>query len=303
MTDDLQATIQRWLSLYTELEPSNEMPDWSELMQSLQHTGWQQLPDQHAELLAVMTQESIEFTRFAGHLVHQHQTQEQPELASFFKDFHQHINRLSDDLIVKRWIIPEQLGTLLKTRMWDNSSPFELPWLKAMNGLVENTALELPFNQQSAFREMTQLLHEHQQAVQDYTEHYARINTHALNQLSETIEASEQHISSLRKLHTLWVNAYETSYAERITTKEYQVAHGRISNTFMRLKLWLQEQRNTYLTQMGIATETSLNLAFAKIHTLSKQVRHLESLQQQTTSLHQEIQALKESVLEKRDGN
>ncbi|TVQ72021.1 MAG: hypothetical protein EA373_03330 [Oceanospirillales bacterium] len=298
VTDNLQATIRRWLTQFSDHSPITELPDWSELMQSLQQQGWQELPDQHAELLAVMTQESIEFTRFAGQLLQQH---DQIETASFFKDFHQHINRLSDDLIFKRWLLPEQLGSMIKTRFWDSSTGIEMPWLKMLNGLTNLPELDLPFAQQSAYREFTRLINEHQQAFQDYTNHYSRINSKAINQLSEAIEQSEQQISSLKELHRLWVDAYEISYAERIATQEYQLAHGRISNTLMQLKLWFQGQRNRYLTQLGIASEASLNLAFEKIHALTKQVRQLESLQQQTLSLTRELEAIKQQINPSRD--
>ena len=298
MTDDLQATIRRWLTLFSEHSSSAELPDWSELMQSLQQQGWQELPDQHAELLAVMTQESIEFTRFAGQLLQQ---QDQIETASFFKDFHQHINRLSDDLIFKRWLLPEQLGSLIKTRCWDSSTGIEMPWLKMLSGFTNLPQMDIPFSQQSAHREFTKLINEHQQAFQDYTDHYSHINSKAINQLSEAIERSEQQISSLKELHRLWVDAYEMSYAERVATHEYQLAHGKISNTLMQLKLWFQEQRNRYLTQLGIASEASLNLAFEKIHALTKQVRQLEHLQQQTLSLTRDIEAIKQQLSPSRD--
>ena len=298
MTDDLQATIRRWLTLFSEHSPTAELPDWSDLMQSLQQQGWRELPDQHAELLAVMTQESIEFTRFAGQLVQQ---QDQIEAASFFKDFHQHINRLSDDLILKRWLLPEQLGALIKTRFWDSSSGLEMPWLNMLNGLTQLPNMDLPFAQQTTYRELTLLFSEHQQALQDYTHHYSNINSKAINQLSEAIEKSEQQISSLKQLHRLWVEAYEMCYADCISTQEYQLAHGRISNTLMQLKLWFQEQRNRYLTQLGIASETSLNLAFEKIHALTKQMRQLEQLQQQTKLLADELEQLKQQDNSSRD--
>ena len=293
VTDDLQATIRHWLTLFGKQNPTAELPDWPELMQSLQQQGWNELPDQHAELLTLMTQESIEFTRFADQLLQQ---QGQIETAGFLKDFHQHINRLSDDLIFKRWLLPEQLGSLIKTRFWDSSTGIEMPWLKMLNALPNLPEMDLPFAQQSAYRELTRLINEHQQAFQDYTDHYSRINSKAINQLSEAIERSGQQISSLKELHTLWIDAYELSYAERIATQEYQLAHGKISNTLMQLKLWFQEQRNRYLTQLGIASETSLNLAFAKIHALTKQVRQLEKLQQQTQSLSNELEAIKQQI-------
>lgn len=296
VTDDLNATIRHWLKLYTDQEAAPDMPDWTELMQSLQQTGWQHLPDQQAEILSIMTQESIEFTRFASQLIQQHQQQDTPELASFFQDFHQHINRLCDDFILQRWLLPEQLSRLMKTRPGDTLSGIDQSWFQALDGFLNVTLSELPYVQQASFRDMKKHLHEHHQALMEYTQHYTRINTHALNQLSQTLEAREQPISSLRELHSIWVNAYEVSYAECIATDEYQLAYGRISNTLMQLKLWLQQQRNQYLTQMGIATEASLNLAFEKIHQLSKQVRQLEILQQQTELLHREINQIKNNM-------
>lgn len=296
MTDNLQATIRRWLELYpTQLE-GTELPDWTELMQQLQHTGWQHLPDQHAELLAVMTQESVEFTRFAGLLISQSQQGNPPELASFFTDFHQHISRLTEDWVVKRWQLPEQLGALLRTHSFSDEQFIDHPWIKGMRSFLESSATDLPFNQQKALRDSSQLINEHQQAMQHYSAHYAQINTRALNRLSEHLETNNESISSLKTLHRLWVEAYEASYAEQLATDEYQLAHGRISNTLMQLRLWLQEQRNQQLKLFGIATEASLNLAFEKIHQMSKQLRNLERSQAESSALQDELRQLKEDI-------
>ncbi len=298
VTEDLNATIRRWLSLFSEHSTSAELPDWSDLMLNLQQQGWKELPDHHAELLAVMTQESIEFTRFAGQLI---EKQEQLEVLSFYQDFQKHINRLSDDMILKRWLLPEQLGGLLKTRFWDSSTGIELPWLKILDAFTSAMPNNTPFFQQSSAREITQLLTLHQQALQEYAQHYSSINTQAIQHLSTAIEESEQQIASLRELHRLWVDAYELCYAERIATQEYQLSHGRITNTFMQLKLWFQEHRNRYLSQLGIASEASLNLAFEKIHSLTKQVRHLEKQHQETLKLSNEFERIKQQLAESKE--
>lgn len=296
MTDDLQATIRRWLEHYPGQAEGTELPDWTELMQKLQQTGWQQLPEQHAELLAVMTQESVEFTRFAGLLISQSQREDSPELASFFTDFHQHVSRLTEDWLVKRWQLPEQLGSLLRTHSFNDKQFFDHPWIKGIRGLLETSATELPFNQQKALRDANQLINEHQLALQQYSSQYAQINTRALNRLTEQIEAQNETISSLKALHRLWVEAYESSYAEQLATDEYQLAHGRISNTMMQLRLWFQEQRNLQLKLFGIATETSLNLAFEKIHQLSKQLRQLQRSQIESSELRDELHQLKNAI-------
>lgn len=296
MTDNLQATIRRWLELYPAQLEGTELPDWTELMQKLQQTGWQNLPEQHAELLAVMTQESVEFTRFASLLITQHQQQDPPELASFFTDFHQHISRLTEDWIIKRWQLPEQLGALLRTHSFNDEQFVDHPWMKGMRSLLESSASELPFNQQKALRDSSHLINEHQQALQQYSAHYAQINTRALNRLSQQIEDKGEVISSLKALHRLWVEAYEASYSEQLATEEYQLAHGRISNTLMQLRLWFQEQRNLQLKLFGIATEASLNLAFEKIHQLSKQLRSLERSQAESTGLRDEVRQLKDAI-------
>lgn len=296
MTDNLQATIRRWLELYPNQLEGKALPDWTELMQQLQQTGWQHLPDQHAELLAVMTQESVEFTRFAGHMISQSQQKEPPELASFFTDFHQHISRLTEDWVVKRWELPEQLGALLRTHSFNDEQFIDHPLIKGMRSLLETTASELPFNQQKALRDSSHLINEHQQALRQYSVHYAQINTRALNHLSEQIEAKGEVISSLKALHRLWVEAYEASYAEQLATDEYQLAHGRISNTLMQMRLWFQEQRNQQLKLFGIATEASLNLAFEKIHQMSKQLRNLERSQAESSALQDELRQLKDDI-------
>ncbi|WP_160173668.1 poly(R)-hydroxyalkanoic acid synthase subunit PhaE [Nitrincola sp. A-D6] len=296
MTDDLQATIRRWLELYPNQQADTELPDWTELMQQLQQTGWQHLPEQHAELLAVMTQESVEFTRFAGQLLTQCHKEDAPELAGFFTDFHQHINRLTEDWVIKRWHLPEQLGALLRTHSFNDEQFIDHPWMKGMRSLMEGAPAELPFNQQKALRESGQLLNQHQQALQQYSAHYAQINSRALNRLSEQIETGNGTISSLTALHRLWVEAYEASYAEQLATEEYQLAHGRVSNTLMQLRLWFQEQRNQQLKLFGIATEASLNLAFEKIHQLSKQLRHLQRAQVDSSELRDELRQLKDDI-------
>lgn len=295
VTDDLNATLRRWLELYNQATPSESLPDWSEVMLSMQQQGWQSLPDQQAELLAIMTQESIEFTRFAAELMNQ---QDDAALIRFLTDFHQHINHLSDDWILKRWFLPEQLVGLLKTRIW-NPEQLEAPWQQLTQHLLNLPGMA--FCQQGALRKLQQLTREHFLAVQDYTQHFSQINTQAIHDLSCNIEAAPERASSLKQLHRWWIDAYEGCYRTKMANQDYQLAHGRVSNTFLALKLWLQEQRNLYLTQLGIASETSLNLAFEKIHQLSKQLRKLEQLPQQTAQLANELADLKQQLFNTQD--
>ncbi|EXJ09952.1 poly(R)-hydroxyalkanoic acid synthase subunit PhaE [Nitrincola nitratireducens] len=300
MTDDLHTLIQQWLTMQQQGTVSSDDPllDWSRLMTRLQQSSWEYLPEQHAELISLMTQESIEFTRFASQLILQNHTLQ--DIQGFVKGFKEHISQLSRDWILKRWQIPEQLHALIHTSQLTFQGLGEQPMLQGLNTLLESNAEHLTLKQQRLIREGTQLLYDYQIAFGQYAELFDQINQSAIKGLTDKIDSAPEPINSLKALHEAWTHAYEKEYASVVATEHYQTTYGQISNASFALREFYQTFRNEQLAQIGIASETSLSLAFEHIHRLRKHVRQLEKelsvipeLQRSLSELRLEIDQLR----------
>lgn len=297
MADDLLKMMQQWM---THLENSagtlsDDAPfqTWWQLFQE-QSVG-DRLPQQQAELLALLTRQSLEFTRFGEQLIAQlEQIGAHTEASGLVNQFHNHLRLLTQEWILKRWQLPEQLGALFRTHSFQDDLLLDNPFIHGLKSLLNTPAqLSLHHSLQHRLKAGIDLLIEYEQALRDYSAHYAEINSGATARFLERIEHSDPPIDSLSPLHDLWVDTYESSYAQQIATTEYRDAHGRISNSVMNLRLLLQNLRNTQLQQFGIPNADQLDLIYQRINTQRREIKQLQREVEALSSLRLEMEQLK----------
>ncbi|WP_151704659.1 poly(R)-hydroxyalkanoic acid synthase subunit PhaE [Nitrincola alkalilacustris] len=307
MDNDLLELMRRWLNRPADVTAATDDPDrkaepegdadWQTLLQKLQSQGWSQLPQQQAEVLSLLTRQSSEFTRFAEQLLASlNEKSAELSFAPFFTQFHDHIRRLTNEWLVQRWQLPEQLGSLLRTHSFQDDLLFDNPFINGLKSLLENPVVGTTHQQQSAIKKGVALLLEYQHALSDYSQHYSRINTEALEQMMHEVNQSDSEISTLHELHTLWVNCYESVYAKAISADQYQRAHGRISNAVMQLRKFMQDQRDVQLNAVGLATRQGLNTALERQHKMRKQMKQVRKELNELAVLREEVALLRKEV-------
>lgn len=302
MADDLLKLMQQWLTQMNQGQSPDTAgstgADWSALFNTPPTPPHASVPPQHAELLTLLTRQSIEFTRFAEQMLELlDRSGSKAELSLVLHQFHDHLRRLTQEWILKRWQLPEQLGALFRTHSFQDDLLLDNPFIHGIKSLMNSPALlGLNHQLQQELKTGVELLIEYEQALASYSGHYADINRGATRTFLTAIENASPAITGLGQLHDLWVEAYERCYAAQIHTPEYQDAHGRISNAVMALRLFLQTLRNQQLQQLGIPNSEQLDLLAGRLNTQRKQIKELQRTIQEISSLRAELDALKTHV-------
>lgn len=289
MTDDLEMMIRQWLDICApDMDGKEQLAQWIHLLQGLTPYS-EQFSDPHAALLARMTQQSIEWSRFAQSLMPPASHTEPLSQSHYLEAFQDYMQQQTRLWLLQRWGLPEQFSQLLEQIPQQNPLVFDNPLLKGLNQLLDVSPEKLGRTQHQQFKKTLTLLNEHQTALNAYSQHYQAINQEALSCFHAGLEQEDEPITELESLHRLWTEAYERIYQEHLLSSDYQVCLGRLHNAQLQLRLNIQEQRNLWLSQQGIASEAALNLAFQQLHQLRKQMREMR----------QEMQQLKQQVHEK----
>ncbi|WP_432694907.1 poly(R)-hydroxyalkanoic acid synthase subunit PhaE [Marinobacterium sp. YM272] len=290
MADDLLKLMQQWASYLdkqTRDAPGSATPPW-------QTPDPREAPSApHAELIALLTRQSLEFTRFAEQVIELLEQQaSQTELSALINQFQNHLRELTQEWILSRWQLPEQLGALFRTHSFQDDLLLDNPFIHGLKSLLNTPdQLGLQHSMQKQLQSGVDLLLEYEHALRQYSAHYGEINSAATRSFLDAIENATPPVESLGQLHDLWVETYEQRYAEAIVTNDYRQAHGRISNAVMQLRLFLQQLRNTQLQQLGIPNEVQLE----RIHRqMNEHRRALKSLRRELT----ELSSLKNEVAE-----
>lgn len=307
MAEDLLKLMQQWLAQLDKQAPAAAdealLHSWQQFFGQSAPPGGTALPPQQAEVLALLTRQSVEFTRFANQILEQlDPEQELAELSPIVNAFHDHLRRLTQEWILQRWQLPEQLGALFRTHSFQDDLLLDNPFIHGLKSLLSTPALlGLNHELQQQLRAGVDLLLEYEQALAEYSAHYSDINKGATTAFIARIEASEPAISTLGALHDLWVESYEQRYLQQVHTDTYRQAHGRISNAVMQLRLFLQQLRNQQLQQLGIPNSTQLEQIFQRLNTqrktiktLKREVEQLPDMQQQIDELRAEIKSLRQ---------
>lgn len=299
MADDLLNLMQQWLKcLEQQQERSHETPFTAWQQGQQEHPEADQLPPPQAELLALLTQQSLEFARFAQQLIDQ---LEQPggatELDTLLKLYQEHLRRLTQDWILKHWQLPEQLGALFHTQGFQDDLLLDNPFLRSLKNLLSAPSLPgLQPNLQRMLSTLVERLLEYEQALRDYSACYSEINRRASKDFLAAVEQADPAITSISALHSLWVEVYERCYGAVIATDAYRDAHGRIANAVMALRQSLQQWRDRLLTQFGVPSAVQLEQIHKRLHEQRRQIKTLNRELQELRSLRQEVAQLKQQI-------
>ncbi len=301
MADDLLSLMQQWMKqLEQQRATAGEDPldAWFQMQQALQPLGVDQLPPQQAELVSLLTRQSIEFSRFAEQIISQlEHSGSETELSALLNQFHGHLRRLTQEWILKRWQLPEQLGALFHTHSFQDDLLLDNPFIHGLKSLLNTPSqLGLQHSLQTRLQTGIDLLIEYEQALRDYSAHYSAINTDATRGFLTAIEQADPPIQSIGELHDLWVEAYEQSYADTIASDDYRDAHGRISNAVMSLRRYLQHWRNNQLQQFGIPSAEQLERIHQRLHEQRRQLKALNREVQALRTLRDEVTELKQQL-------
>lgn len=299
MADDLLSLMQQWLKHMEQPQDAppgdNPFNAWFSALQDSQPADSQPLTGVQAELIALLTQQSLEFTRFGQQLLDrlEQQTAMEP-LDALLVPFQEHLSRLTRDWILRRWQLPEQLGALFHTHSYRDDLLLDNPFIHGLKSLLETPAQQgLQRDLQQQLQTLVECLLEYEQALRLYSRHYSEINTTATRRFISAVEQAEPAIESIAPLHALWIDIYEQCYGERIATDAYGDAHGRISNAVMALRQHLQHWRDRLLQQYGIPNATQLERVYRQ---LNEQRRQLKTQDRELRRLQDEIEALKQQI-------
>lgn len=291
MADDLLTLMRQWLeqleqqgSMLKGMDPCHLWPEASA-----------SLPPQQAELVALLTRQSIEFTRFAQQIIVLLETgSAETGLNELLDRFQEHLRTLTQEWILQRWQLPEQLGALFHTHSFQDDLLLDNPFVHGLKSLLDTPSrLGLQQALQQQLRVAVDRLLEYEQALRDYSAHYSAINTAASADFLAAIEASSPPIRSIGQLHDLWVESYESRYSKTIATDGYRDAHGRISNAVTALRQWLQEWRDGLLSQLGIPNGRQLERIHQRLHEQRRQIKALKREIGELQQLRSEVEQLK----------
>ncbi|MEH6578185.1 MAG: poly(R)-hydroxyalkanoic acid synthase subunit PhaE [Amphritea sp.] len=304
MTDDFKAhtdswlteQITRWQALVSGTSTS-QSESWMDLINKYQGASQKDLPQQHAELLNMVSSQSARFTAFAESLLQQQG--KQPQIDSLIEKFQHYMHQQTTDMLSQQWNLPEPLASLLKNQPLSKATLTEGPLREYLEKLALNPEIASPGTGHNPFsqiqiRDGAKALLDYQNALSDYIQQYELIFSKTGEQLKQSLQQDDTSIDSIKQLHNLWVDCYEQAYADTVFTDTYQECHGRVSNTLMQVQKLAQEIRDSKLKEYGFVTQAELNNTLKQQHKMRKQMRQqqtlIDNLQQQLQNLQQELQ-------------
>jgi hypothetical protein len=299
VAEDLLKFMQQWMQ-HIEKDKETGSAENAKNGSFSAFTSGPEIPvsDQHASLVALLTEQSVEFTRFAQQVISYLELHgRQAELSALINVFHDHLRRLTQEWILNRWQLPEQLGALFKTHSFQDDLLLDNPFIHGLKSLLSTPSqIGLSHQIQSQLRQGVELLIEYEQALRDYNRLYSGINQQATSRFLEQIEHCDPPVNTLGSLHDLWVDTYEHAYSKTIATTEYRQAHGRISNAVMGLRQALQQFRNAQLRQFGIPSENQMTLIYQRLNEQRRQIRQLRRDMGDIQALREEVEHLRATL-------
>ncbi|WP_286239083.1 poly(R)-hydroxyalkanoic acid synthase subunit PhaE [Neptuniibacter halophilus] len=261
---------------------------WAEFIARNQETVKQEAPKQFSQLLDILGAQSANFTQYGEELLKQYREGGEQHINDAVQQFQKYMQKQTADALMQQWQFPEQFASLFKTHSFRDDLLFENPFISGMKSLLETPVIGGQRESQEQIREAIRLTLEYQEALQEYVNHYNSINQHAASKMLQILGNSDDKINSLQQLHDIWVDAYESAYADTVFTDAYQRSHGRISNALMQLRKYVQDVRDVHFQSVGLATRKGLDTALQRQHQMRKEQR----------TSHRELQALKQQVNE-----
>ena len=191
------------------------------------------------------------------------------------KQFRDFVQQQTGEALLKQWELPDDVAALFRKNNFHEGMLFQNPYTSGLKNLLDASSAEATHELQKNTRNGIKYLLEYQDSLADYIEQYSQINHHASEALTQELTAGPEAIQTLRGLHNLWVNCYESAYAKCLYTEQYQQSHGKVSNALMRLRQYAQEMRDIQFEAVGLATRKGLDITLQRQHVLRKEMRKL----------------------------
>lgn len=240
-----------------------------------------------AELISRLGSQAEQFRCFGESLLQQAASQ-QP-LNTSLDAFVSYIKQQQNDLLLRRWQLPEPMISLLKGLDLPQSLLAHNPVTDQFKALLSTALPGISHSQRARMLEGAELFSQYQQALADYLAQTDQISLLARDQLRDTLETAQPPISSLTTLHSHWTEHYETAYRDAVFTDGYQQAYGRICNALMKLQVFIQQWRDEQYEQAGLISLPLFDQVLKQQQQLRKQLRQQQRenrhLQQQITEL------------------
>jgi hypothetical protein len=191
------------------------------------------------------------------------------------KQFRDFVHQQTGEALFKQWELPEDVAALFRKNSFHEGMLFENPYTSGLKNILDASSAEATHELQKNTRNGIKFLLEYQDSLADYIEQYSQINQHASKALTQELTEGAEPIQTLKELHNLWVNCYESAYAKCLYTEQYQQSHGKVSNALMRLRQHAQEMRDNQFEAIGLATRKGLDITLQRQHVLRKEMRKI----------------------------
>lgn len=284
MSDDFRTQMEHWLerqqAYWQELAagaaPGETPESWQHLFQEYRQSILQGLPEQQAHLASLLAGQSALFNRYGEQIL---TALKSPSPATQLEEA---IERLVAELqqqasteMLRQWQLPEEILALFRSHSFQDELLFDNPFVAGFKSLLDTPVVGSSQQLQHQAREGMRRLLAFQEALRPFAAQQAAINQQAGKALAEML-TGDLEIDSLADLHALWVDCYESAYAETAFSESYQKTHSDVSNALMRLRQFGQDWRDSHFEAAGLATRQSLNTILERQHALRREVRDLK---------------------------
>lgn len=304
-SDSFNKDAEQWLRDQTERwqkllqgESVAGTPDWEQLFSGPHQDLFRHLGDnlgEHQEaLMQMVSSQSSRFTSFAESLLKQAQRDTdnggQADTDALIDGFRDYLRQQCNELLTQQWNLPEPFASLIKKQSLQPLT--EGPLRQYLEQLATTPDLgNMPFSN-TQIRAVSQAILDYQDALKDYLQQYDLIFDRASEQLKQSLQ-QDTEIDSIKALHNVWVECYESAYANQVFTPQYQTCHGRISNSLMRARKLAFESRDLKLREFGFVTRGELDASLKQQHKmrklLKKQQNEINELQKQVKLLNKHL--------------
>lgn len=273
--ESMQALLEQQQSLFNQWIDEQTTCDTSESATPLHESR------DLARVSAILATQTTEFLQFGQTIINStdknilDSSALKVTIEGPLKQFRDFVQQQTGEALLKQWELPEDVAALFRKNSFHEGMLFENPYTSGLKNLLDAPSAEATHELQKNIRKGIKLLLEYQDSLAEYIEQYSQINQHASEVLTQELTEGPESIQTLKELHNLWVNCYETAYAKCLFTEQYQQCHGKVSNALMQLRKFAQEMRDIQFEAAGLATRKGLDITLQRQHVLRKEMRKI----------------------------
>ncbi len=295
----LESQKAHWQSLLTGHE--SMAADWQTVLDSCRNLAQQQTGDQ-AELTESMAQQIKGFSQYGEQLLKSLQNPDPAfDLEQAVDALSKHLHQQANEPFFRHWQLPEAMQRPLQQLLQQMGlSPSDFSSFPFLHQSADNNQRQHRQKLLDASEALTELT----QAMQHYSRLQQQINQQTKQQLVAILADPSNQPETLVELHALWIDCYEKSYQQQLSSDEYQQVYGRFCNATLNVQqqlrqYWQQEQR-----ALGLVPYDDYDKLLKSHHQLRKQhtqsQRTIKQLQQtadqQRQASEQQLQALEQRL-------